>query len=79
MIRSRQSPEIVGQLERLAWWDWDRDTMRARLDDFRSLSAAGFLDPTSREADPLDQPRLDRHVVGDAHLHVGDADPGGQL
>lgn len=44
IIRFRQPPEIVERLERLAWWDWDHETLRERLDDFRSLSAEAFLD-----------------------------------
>ncbi|MFC4242508.1 chloramphenicol acetyltransferase [Gryllotalpicola reticulitermitis] len=44
IIRFRQPPQVVERLERLAWWDWDHDTLRERLDDFRSLSAEAFLD-----------------------------------
>jgi phosphonate metabolism protein (transferase hexapeptide repeat family) len=44
VIRYRQPPEIAQRMQRLAWWDWDHETLRARLDDFRSLSAAEFLD-----------------------------------
>lgn len=44
VIRFRQPPEIVERLERLAWWDWDHDTLRDRLDHFRSLSVIAFLD-----------------------------------
>ena len=44
IIRFRQPPEIAERLERLAWWDWDHQTLRDRLDDFRSLSAEAFLD-----------------------------------
>lgn len=44
VIRFRQPPEIAARLEQLAWWDWDHDTLRKRLDDFRSLSAVAFLD-----------------------------------
>jgi hypothetical protein len=29
---------------RLAWWDWDHDTLRTALPDFRRLSAEEFLD-----------------------------------
>ncbi|SDI20325.1 hypothetical protein SAMN04488693_10784 [Arthrobacter subterraneus] len=44
VIRFRQPPEIVERLERLAWWDWDHDMLRDRLDHFRSLSIVAFLD-----------------------------------
>ncbi len=42
-IRDRHPPEIAEALIELAWWDWDHATLRARLDDFRSLPAAAFL------------------------------------
>jgi len=44
VIRLRQPPEIATRLQALAWWDWDHATLRARLDDFRSLPAEDFLD-----------------------------------
>ncbi|MBF0815240.1 chloramphenicol acetyltransferase [Microbacterium paludicola] len=43
VVRMRQPPEIAERLVRLAWWDWDHDTLRARLGDFRSLPAEEFL------------------------------------
>ncbi|GAA4153964.1 DapH/DapD/GlmU-related protein [Gryllotalpicola daejeonensis] len=44
IIRFRQRPEIAARLERLAWWDWDHETLHARLLDFRTLNAEAFLD-----------------------------------
>jgi phosphonate metabolism protein (transferase hexapeptide repeat family) len=44
VIRFRQPAEIAERLQDLAWWDWDHETLRARLDDFRALSAVEFLD-----------------------------------
>jgi phosphonate metabolism protein (transferase hexapeptide repeat family) len=44
VIRYRQPPEIVARLEALAWWDWEHDTLRERLPDFRALTAEAFLD-----------------------------------
>lgn len=44
VIRVRQPPEIAERLERLAWWDWDHETLHERLADFRSLPAEAFLD-----------------------------------
>lgn len=43
VVRMRQPPEIAERLVRLAWWEWDHATLRARLDDFRSLPATAFL------------------------------------
>lgn len=43
-IRPRFEPKVGARLERLAWWDWSHDRLRAALDDFRSLDAEGFLD-----------------------------------
>ena len=43
-VRRRLSEETEARLMRLAWWDWDHATLRARLDDFRRLSAEEFLD-----------------------------------
>jgi len=33
-----------GRLQRLAWWDWDHDRLRAALPDFRQLSIEAFLE-----------------------------------
>ncbi len=44
VLRYRQPPEIAGRLRDLAWWDWDHRTLRARLADFRRLTAEEFLD-----------------------------------
>ncbi|OII38052.1 chloramphenicol acetyltransferase [Curtobacterium sp. MMLR14_010] len=44
VIRLRQPPETAERLQRLAWWDWDHATLRARLGDFRTLSVDAFLD-----------------------------------
>lgn len=43
-IRHRFAPEIAERLVALAWWDWDHETLRARLDDFRKLSIDAFLE-----------------------------------
>ncbi|OLP57445.1 acetyltransferase [Rhizobium rhizosphaerae] len=42
-IRPRFAPEIGARLDRLTWWDWEHDRLRAALEDFRSLSAEDFL------------------------------------
>lgn len=43
-VRDRFPPEVVERLVRLGWWDWDHDTLRARLPDFRSMRIEAFLD-----------------------------------
>ena len=43
-IRDRYARRVADRMMALAWWDWDHPTLRARLDDFRSLSAEAFLE-----------------------------------
>ena len=43
-IRERQPGPVADRLVALAWWDWDHDTLRARLDDFRQMKAEAFLE-----------------------------------
>ena len=43
-LRLRQPPAIADRLVALAWWDWPHDRLREALQDFRSLSAAAFLE-----------------------------------
>ena len=43
-LRRRQPREIAERLMALAWWDWPHEAIRVALDDFRSLSAEGFLE-----------------------------------
>ena len=43
-LRPRLLARTAERLMALAWWDWDHATLRARLDDFRRLSAEDFLD-----------------------------------
>ena len=41
----RRFPESVEErLLRLAWWDWDHETLRLALPDFRRLAIEAFLD-----------------------------------
>jgi hypothetical protein len=40
----RFDESTIARLEKLAWWDWPHDTLRERLDDFRKLPAAEFLE-----------------------------------
>jgi phosphonate metabolism protein (transferase hexapeptide repeat family) len=43
-IRARFPDAIAERLERLAWWDWSRERLRAALADFRQLPVERFLD-----------------------------------
>ena len=36
-IKMRFSDEMIGKLEKSKWWDWDYDTIKSRLPDFRDL------------------------------------------
>jgi phosphonate metabolism protein (transferase hexapeptide repeat family) len=42
-VKRRFSEEISGRLAKLAWWDWDHETLRAALPDFRKLGIEDFL------------------------------------
>lgn len=43
VIRRRFDEATAARIERLAWWDWDHETLRASLPDFRSLGVEAFL------------------------------------
>jgi len=43
-IKRRFSERIAGRLAELAWWDWDHETLRRALPDFRTLAVEDFLD-----------------------------------
>lgn len=43
-MRQRHSAEVAQALIELAWWDWDHETLRRALPDFRRMSAEMFLD-----------------------------------
>ncbi|MGY6411178.1 MAG: chloramphenicol acetyltransferase [Alkalilacustris sp.] len=43
-IRPRFAARVAGRLQRLAWWDWDHDRLRAALPDFRALEIEAFLE-----------------------------------
>jgi hypothetical protein len=42
-IRARFADEIAARLQRLAWWDWSHERLRAALPDFQKLSIDRFL------------------------------------
>lgn len=43
-IRERFDRRTAERYQTLAWWDWDHDSLRAALHDFRSLPAEAFLE-----------------------------------
>jgi hypothetical protein len=42
-IKRRFSEAVAGRLAELAWWDWDHETLRTALPDFRKLAVEDFL------------------------------------
>jgi hypothetical protein len=44
VIRARFPDDIAARLQRLAWWNWDHERLRAALPDFQRLSIDRFLD-----------------------------------
>ncbi len=46
--RFRFGPKICEALNRIAWWDWSDEQLRAGLMDFRSLSIEAFCDRHDR-------------------------------
>ena len=43
-IRQRFTESVAARLTELAWWDWDHETLRSALPDFRKRDVEGFLD-----------------------------------
>ena len=43
-IRARFPGPVAARMDRLAWWDWPHEALRAALPDFRALDAEAFLD-----------------------------------
>jgi phosphonate metabolism protein (transferase hexapeptide repeat family) len=43
-IRSRFDDVTAARMEALAWWDWPHQRLHDAMPDFRTLSAADFLD-----------------------------------
>src|ERR1700754_4700475 len=42
-IKRRFSEDVTNRLAALAWWDWDHETLRQALPDFRKLAVEDFL------------------------------------
>jgi phosphonate metabolism protein (transferase hexapeptide repeat family) len=43
IIRRRFPEDIADRLTALAWWDWNHETLRTALPDFRALAVEDFL------------------------------------
>lgn len=43
-IKWRHPEPVAERLRALAWWDWDHETLRTALPDFRALTAEAFLE-----------------------------------
>jgi phosphonate metabolism protein (transferase hexapeptide repeat family) len=50
VIKRRFPEAIAGRLMELQWWDWDHETLRRTLPDFRKLSVEAFLEKYQAEA-----------------------------
>jgi phosphonate metabolism protein (transferase hexapeptide repeat family) len=42
-VRRRFAEAVTARLAELAWWDWDHETLRSALPDFRQLTVEEFL------------------------------------
>jgi hypothetical protein len=42
-IRRRFPEAVTNRLAELSWWDWDHETLRRALPDFRKLAVEDFL------------------------------------
>ena len=57
-IKRRFPEDVADRLQRLAWWDWDHEALRAALPDFKKLAIEDFLAKyeavsSSRNPEPL--------------------------
>lgn len=50
VLRPRFAPDVAAAIERIAWWDWERDRLRSAMGDFRTLSAEAFV---AKHSSPL--------------------------
>ena len=44
IVRRRFPEDVAIRLSELTWWDWDHETLRRALPDFRKLAVEDFLD-----------------------------------
>lgn len=52
IIKWRHPPATAQRLQGLAWWNWDHESLRLALPDFRALSAEAFLEKYERSQHP---------------------------
>jgi phosphonate metabolism protein (transferase hexapeptide repeat family) len=52
-VKRRFSESVAERLAGLAWWDWDHETLRRALPDFRKLDVEAFLEKYRAAADPV--------------------------
>ena len=76
VIRQRFSDTIALRLQRLAWWNWDHERLRAALPDFRALSIDSFLEkyelslaPTQPEYVQTEPAQIEPAAIEDAQAH----------
>ena len=50
VTKRRFTESVAGRLAELAWWEWDHETLRRALPDFRMLDIEGFLEKYEAEA-----------------------------
>src|ERR1700712_2667996 len=56
VIKRRFSERVADRLAALAWWQWDHETLRHALPDFRKLDIESFLEKYEAEAASLRAP-----------------------
>ena len=44
IVRRRFPEDVATRLSEFAWWNWDHETLRRALPDFRKLAVEDFLD-----------------------------------
>ena len=52
-IKRRFPEDVANRLAELAWWDWDHETLREALPDFRKLAVEDFLAKYEAASRPL--------------------------
>ena len=43
-VKLRFPEKLANALQELAWWDWEHETLRHALPDFRALGAEAFVE-----------------------------------